>query len=951
MDTQEQTNNLNPAAQAPTALSTAAETVAASTTKGTSGDEAGLTEPVSAASTTYPLSPQHRVSNPTKEAWILHSLKNRRTEFLSSKQINVFIGTWNVNGKSVANSNELSEWLGFVPKDDSQVGYEKLPELVILGFQELDARAEAFVYNNAAKDNEWTDAIEQGMGNARYSYSKLASKQLIGMFVMVYCRIDVLGHVSGVQATSVGCGIMGMVGNKGAVAVRMVYMDTPMCFVCSHLAHDAAQVDRRNAQFHDLCRRLSFGLQDGDGETSPAASTAAAADPLLPKGSVVGSGQATAGRPLTVFDHSYLLWFGDLNYRLAIDTGDMSDFIQRGEYASLLGLDQLRIAMMNKQAFEGFEEADIAFAPTYKYILGTHDYDPKRRPAWCDRVLWWTRPGCEDGIRSVEYTAVNSLVTSDHKPVRSQLSVDVWKVDTERRQAVYIDVLRVLDRYENECIPTATLESTVVELGDVSFGCAVRRQMRLSNAGQVPLEYSFIATPSREGYAPAWLRITPDCGMLLPGQNILLEFVVLVDRDTSAALSVGLEELSDILVLHLTRGRDYFIQVQGRYVPSVFGMSLDYLVHCKKSVREMSREDFDQCLLSGQFSVPKCIWSLIDFLSQYGVDRGYSLFYWPGDRALAKKIRELLDRDVPLDPEGILQWHADSETLVARTVVEEQSPRLRALAVQQIQQQQQQDHSHPSGTVSDSSHMSLIDQTLVSSTLNTGFNNMNLYSDNVAAASASAAQNTGAIGRASGYGPSTAEALEHLSLGNIGESSLTNDSGTNSNSDSETDAASVGHTLLPGNSRSIAGGNSLLLSTAEGLAGSPLPEAIGNIALSAPHDAGVDTVANSLVELLQSLPEPLIPSDLYSACIEAGGVSRAATLEALEVLPPGNLNVLVYLLAFLREAIERGATSAQRVAQVFSRVLLRPPMYDLGPHDYERAESFLQFLLRSHGNL
>ncbi|KAJ1723572.1 hypothetical protein LPJ53_002095 [Coemansia erecta] len=942
MDTSEQPKTSSSAAPTPATLS--AETVAASATR-TSGEEAISAASVSAAGAAYPLSPQHRISNPTKEAWILHSLKNRRTEFLSSKQINVFIGTWNVNGKSVANSNELSEWLGFVPKDDSQVGYDKLPELVILGFQELDARAEAFVYNNAVKDNEWTDAIEQGMGNARYSYSKLASKQLIGMFIMVYSRIDVLEHVSGVQATSVGCGIMGMVGNKGAVAVRMVYMDTPMCFVCSHLAHDAAQVDRRNAQFHDLCRRLSFGLQDDDGASSPAASTAASADPLLPRGSVVGSGQATAGRPLTVFDHSYLLWFGDLNYRLAIDTGDMNDFIQRGEYASLLGLDQLRIAMMNKQAFEGFDEADIAFAPTYKYILGTHDYDPKRRPAWCDRILWWTRPGCEDGVRSLEYTAVNSLVTSDHKPVRSQLSVDVWKVDAERRQSVYIDVLRILDRYENECIPTATLESTVVELGDVSFGRMVRRQMRLSNAGQVPLEYSFIATPSRESYAPAWLRITPDCGMLLPGQDILLEFAVLVDKDTSAALSVGLEELSDILVLHLTRGRDYFIQVQGRYVPSVFGMSLDYLVHCKKSVREMSREDFDQCLLSGQFSVPKCIWSMIDFLSQYGVDRGYSLFYWPGDRALAKKVREWLDLDVPLDPDNILQWHTDSETHVARTVVEEQSPRLRALAAQQ-QQQRQPDHGHHAGTGADSSHMSLIDQTLVSSTLNTGFNSMNLYSDNAAAAG-----NPGTINGVSGFAPSTAEALEHLSLGNIGESSLVNDSGTNSNSDSDIDTASIGQTLLPGNSRSITGGNSSLLSTSEGLAGSPLPEAIGNIALSAPHDTGVDTVANSLVELLQSLPEPLIPSDLYPACIEAGGLSRAATLEALEVLPPGNLNVLVYLLAFLREAIERGATSAQRVAQVFSRVLLRPPAYDQGPRDYEHAESFLQFLLRSHGSI
>ncbi|KAJ1807665.1 hypothetical protein LPJ75_004753, partial [Coemansia sp. RSA 2598] len=578
-----------------------------------------------------PLSPQHRVSNTTKEAWVLHSLKSRRTEFLKTHRINAFVGTWNVNKNAAASSSEIAEWLGFASKGSGQVEFEKLPELVVLGFQEMEAGAEAFVYNNEVKAGEWSEAVEQALGNARYSYSTLVSKQLIGMFIKVYARIDVLAHIRYVQTASVGCGIMGMVGNKGAVAVRLVYMDTPLCLVCSHLAHGPTQLERRNEQFHDLCKRLSFGEQEPGMPT---------ADPLIPTGSLFGSGQATVGRPLSVFDSSYLLWFGDLNYRLAIDTQDMDLVVRRGEHMSLLGLDQLRIAMMNKQAFVGFEEADIGFAPTYKYLLGTDEYDASRRPSWCDRVLWWTHPGCEDGIRSTEYTAVQSLRTSDHKPVRSRISVGVWKTDVDKRQSAYLEVLRELDRYENECIPTAVLESTVVDFGDVVFGRMVRRQMKLSNSGQVPLEYSFIATPAREDYAPKWLRISPDSGMLLPGQDVQLEFSVMVDETTSAPLSARVDDLADILVLHLTRGRDYFIQVQGNYVPSVFGMSLDVLVHCKKAVRHMTRADFEQCLVSGQFSVPKCIWSMTDFLSRYAVERGYSLFYWPGDRELARRIKE-----------------------------------------------------------------------------------------------------------------------------------------------------------------------------------------------------------------------------------------------------------------------------------------------------------------------
>ncbi|KAJ2490713.1 hypothetical protein IWW37_002915 [Coemansia sp. RSA 2050] len=810
-----------------------------------------------------------RVSNPTKEAWILHALKKRKTEFLDTHTITAFVGTWNVNGRAPASSPALASWLNFIPKDSGQTALSSLPELLVLGFQELDVRAEAFVYNNAVKDVEWTDALEGCMGTTQHAYRKLATKQLIGMFIMVYARIDAAERVSDVQATSVGCGIMGMVGNKGAVAVRLVFMDAPLCFVCSHLAHDAAQVDRRNAQFHDLCKRLQFAGRDG----------APAADPLVPLNLGIHGAGSGAGRSLSVFDHSYLVWLGDLNYRLAIDTGDMADIMARGEHQSLLGLDQLRIAMINKQAFVGFEEAGIGFAPTYKYVLGTSTYDEGRRPAWCDRVLWWTRPGCEGGVRSQSYESVDSVVTSDHKPVRSLLELDVWKVNQECRQAVYLEVLRELDHYENECIPTATLAANIVEFGEVAFGQLVRRSMRLANSGLVPLEYSFVATPSRPHYAPPWLRISPHSGMLLPGESVDVGFSVLVDERTSAALSTHAEDLSDILVLHLDRGRDYFVQVQGRYLTSVYGTSLDVLVHCKQAVRTMAREDFEACLDSGQFSVPVCVWTLTDFLSTYALDRGYSLFYWPGDRALAARVRECLDCGLPLDA-SILQWQGSSDDHVARTVVEPLQLEMRQA----------------------SSRVSMTDQTLVPSTLHSMFSSMDMA-------------------------PSTAEALERLSMEPWAAAHSYAQDATNVSDEEEVEEVTA-------------------IERPPGMDALPPPEAIASAAMAAPHDAGVDTVASCLVTFFASLPEPLIPTNLYAGCIEAGGVSRVAALEALEVLPPGNLNVLVYLLAFLREAIERGATTTQRVAQVFAEALLRPPPGRVASEsDGRMLTAFIAYLL------
>ncbi|KAI8321878.1 DNase I-like protein [Martensiomyces pterosporus] len=692
-----------------------------------------------------------------------------------------------------------------------------------------------------------------------------------------------------------------------------------MCFVCSHLAHDAAQLDKRNGQFHDLCKRLQFTYHEG----------VPVADPLVPQGTeLVGSGQAVgSGRPLTIFDHSYLLWFGDLNYRLAIDTGDVNEYVARGDYEALLGLDQLRIAMLNKQAFAGFEEADIKFAPTYKYVIGTSEYDDKRTPAWCDRLLWWTRPGCESGIRSTEYESVDSLDTSDHKPVRSMVTIDVWKVDQERRQAVFLEVLRELDRYENECIPIATLGSAVVDFGDVYFGKLVQRKMDLTNSGQVPLEYSFIATPSRDHFAPPWLKISPESGMLLPGGQVDIVFSILVDERVSAPLSTHTEELNDILILHLNRGRDYFIQVQGEYRPSVYGMSMDILVHCKEAVRSMSREDFEQCLHSGQFSVPRCIWALTDFLSKYGIDRGYSLFYYKGSPALAETVKECLDTDAPLNPDTILQWQGAHDDHVPRTAVNEPGQILiRGTAGERAAVGRQ------AGAL-----MSMTDQTLVSSTLQSALSHIAISPM-----------------------PSTTEALERLSLGPW-NTARTDPAANPANGGHGTTAEALGEgdnsRMSMSDSDSIpadqGGGNTLLLaSNPGGLAGSPLPEAISSAALAAPHDVGVDTVASCLVDLFSSLPEPLISADLYNACIEAGGISRAAALEAVEVLPPGSFNVILYLLAFLRVAVESGATSTQCIAHVFAKVLLRPPPgRDPAEGDAERAEAFLSFLLRSHGDI
>ena len=56
--------------------------------------------------------------------------------------------------------------------------------------------------------------------------------------------------------------------------------------------------------------------------------------------------------------------------------------IFRKEFSQLFSLDQLNTARANGDAFSELDEEEPKFAPTYKFKIGTSDYDLKRAPAW-----------------------------------------------------------------------------------------------------------------------------------------------------------------------------------------------------------------------------------------------------------------------------------------------------------------------------------------------------------------------------------------------------------------------------------------------------------------------------------------------------------------------------------------------------------------------------------------
>ncbi len=127
--------------------------------------------------------------------------------------------------------------------------------------------------------------------------------------------------------------------------------------------------------------------------------------------------------------------------------------IKKGALGELLKVDQLRTEMTAGRVFVKFQEADIQFPPTYKFDVGTDQYDSRydfyfcklvyenrknlsgrgnsekrRSPSWCDRILWYKNPLKEedpDWAQCIEYKSAGELKLSDHKPVMALMRLKV----------------------------------------------------------------------------------------------------------------------------------------------------------------------------------------------------------------------------------------------------------------------------------------------------------------------------------------------------------------------------------------------------------------------------------------------------------------------------------------------------------------------------------------------
>lgn len=350
------------------------------------------------------------------------ALAARKDVYTTTNTIKVWVGTFNLNGRWEALRADLAAWLwpriktanGIVTgrsqsgepvqawtADDWTDGDAK-PDIVAVGFQELvELTANNIMATEPKRRQEWEEAVSavlnEGKPGGKGEYVLLRSGQLVGAALLVFVRNSSLALVRNAEGAIKKTGMSGMAGNKGAVAIRLDYAQTRLCFVTAHLAAGFANYDERNRDYATIAHGLRF----------------------------------PRGRGIT--DHDAIVWLGDFNYRIGLSNDKVRPLANDAtQWPALFRHDQLNLQMVAGQAFQYFREAPIQFSPTYRYDVGTDSYDSsekQRIPAWTDRILWRG-----DIVAPLAYGAA-PVLASDHRPVFGLYRVEV-SVEDERKKSV-----------------------------------------------------------------------------------------------------------------------------------------------------------------------------------------------------------------------------------------------------------------------------------------------------------------------------------------------------------------------------------------------------------------------------------------------------------------------------------------------------------------------------------
>ena len=583
------------------------------------------------------------LTSEARKGWVGAQLQSSEAEYTEGRPLTVRICTWNVNALGapppraqisawILGGGESSDGSGHLPQGAEGAGAvvdavpwmatphalpaeasqgaaraQELPDLIAVGLQEtVKLTAAALSVNTASNESRrWhvalTEALEAddpddagyatGAGGSTQGragrYVVLVSRQYVGVYQLVVARAELVdrGVVGDARCKAVGCGLLGQLGNKGAVSAMVTAHGCRLALLCCHLAAGDSAALRRDADVATILSRTVFeDSAERRRRCMPAAPEALPQpQPQVPARPGPVPARQGEGPPATTLDGASSLTvdsahvcflYGDLNYRIDLPREAVVRSLASGQLAPLHAQDQLqrRLGVGGEGVLAGFQETPPCFWPTYKYDPGTDRWDTsekRRTPAWCDRVLWRCRGVAGQGSRArceQCFYRRHEVCDSDHRPVSAAFQLELPAVEPVRLAATLARLERELDQADNDCAPVAVLDrlgapgqvdGSQDQAGLLDFGHVRYRERRvlhllLRNRGPVTLFFRLLprgppqaqlgsdddgrARRCMKEAGGQWVRVEPAHGLIEPGESVSLRVILRVSAAASRAV-------------------------------------------------------------------------------------------------------------------------------------------------------------------------------------------------------------------------------------------------------------------------------------------------------------------------------------------------------------------------------------------------------------------------------
>ncbi|CAD8157172.1 unnamed protein product [Paramecium octaurelia] len=315
-------------------------------------------------------------------------LNQPRNEWNFENDIRMLVITWNMHGMIPNHSLKRLFNIDILHHD-----------LIVVGTQECQRSIVTSIF--CESKSEWEVKLQNELGK---SYIKVQSASLNAMHIIVFAHKSLIPKIRNGKSYTFSQGFMGIVGNKGGIAVSININEKIFLFINSHLESGQNSESKRQTQFSKLETHFESQVFSNHNQ----------------------------------IQYDYLIWTGDFNSRID-DRISPQTIRTHSDFFGWLGKDQMYLSRRNKLNYQSqFQEGMIFFPPTYKLLQYYNSWavdQDFRVPGWCDRILFkenrkMTMQSTQQSFQEMtsklklqNYDANFDLLGSDHRPVFAQFTI------------------------------------------------------------------------------------------------------------------------------------------------------------------------------------------------------------------------------------------------------------------------------------------------------------------------------------------------------------------------------------------------------------------------------------------------------------------------------------------------------------------------------------------------